>query len=662
MKQSWHPEVDGLRGLAVLLVILYHVGVPGFSGGFIGVDVFFVISGFLITKQLLAMRGEPIPALLKDFYARRARRILPSLTLVLLCTLALGRTLLLPTGEQQDLAKSAIAASAFASNLFFWKMTGSYFAGPTELQPLLHTWSLAVEEQFYLFWPLLIVLLSRSERFVAHSSRRRLIPLGIAAVTVLSLLISVRWTQSAPTAAFYLTPSRVWEIATGALIASIGLPRQGVGRSALWSTAGLIGILIAATRFSPSTPFPGFAAVLPVAGAALIVACSSAGEMHFDAVRRALRSRPLVECGTISYAWYLWHWPLLAIARAAALGNRDLLRDLGLAALSFGIAWCSTHYLETPIRRRQFKWVSAPNFALAAAIASLVLCISTSTGLWMRARYVYRLTLAPRSMSCLSDADALFSVAGQGRESDACVLSSGHKGPVYLIGDSHANHWSPAVAEWAQGSDVGAYERSYPGCPVLLAAFPTALPDASVGRFSKECREFSRRSIDELRSTARRTRTAAVVSIHWSYLADLSDGGGVGALAKQLDVALDSLDALGVQALLIGPTPSLDYSAPECMARRTADYCRLARSKFNLENDPIVRALASVVANHPADRFFDPTSTFCDNSWCYPSRNGSLLFRDKDHLSRAGAEAARGRLTPYLDWLMADPNTMAAAM
>jgi hypothetical protein len=263
-------------------------------------------------------------------------------------------------------------------------------------------------------------------------------------------------------------------------------------------------------------------------------------------------------------------------------------------------------------------------------------------------------------MSCLSDADALFALGDESRDSDACVLSSGHRGPVYLIGDSHANHWSPAVAEWARDSDVGAYERSYPGCPVLLAAFPASLSTEQVGRFSEQCLEFSHRSIAELRATARRTKTAAVVSIDWSYLADAADGGGVRALGKELDVALDSLNALDIQALLIGPTPSFDHSAPECIARRTEEYCRLARSRFNVENDSIVRTLLGVVARHPGDRFFDPTPTFCDNSWCYPSRNGSLLFRDKDHLSRAGAESARRRLTPYLDWLMAIQSTIAS--
>ena len=660
MKQSWHPEIDGLRGLAVVLVVCYHVGLPGFSGGFVGVDVFFVISGFLITRQLITMRDKPALELLKDFYARRARRILPALVLLLMGTLALGKLLLLPSGEQQDLAKSAVATSVFASNLYFWKAIGSYFAGPTELQPLLHTWSLAVEEQFYLFWPFLLIGLWGVERRVHGQRRAWLTAAGILAVSLLSLLISIVWTRSAPTAAFYLTPSRVWEIGAGALLATGTSPRPRAQRSWIGPSVGLGAILAASWRYSGATPFPGLAALVPVAGASLIILTSSVRQDTHGLVRGLLRSRPLGLFGRVSYSWYLWHWPLLAIARAVSLGNRNPLRDTLLAGIAFVIAYLSTRYIESPIRSRRIKLFNKPYIAAAAAAASLIVALSGSGLLWAEARSFYRSTLAPQSMSCLSNADAAFSGVVDPTAGDpmsACTLATGHRGPVFLIGDSHANHWSPAISEWAASADVGAYERSFPGCPVVLLGFPNTLDARRVTRFSRECQVFSRRSIAELRNHARGSGAAAVIGVHWSYLADSGDAE---ALIRGLDVALDSLDRMGVRSLVIGPTPLLEESAPECVARRSDDYCRLARSRFDTEEGSILADLTAVIARHPADRIFDPTPTYCDARWCYPRRDGMLLFRDRSHLSRAGAEAARGRLGPYLDWLTTKDSSSPA--
>lgn len=355
-------EIDGLRALAVLPVILFHAGVPALGGGFVGVDVFFVISGYLITSLLLKDLQAGRFSLL-DFYERRARRILPALFLVLLCCLPFAWLWLLPS-DAKSFAQSLTAVTVFASNLLFWQ-TSSYFDSQADLKPLLHTWSLAVEEQYYLFFPLLLLAL---RRFRTRS---------LVAVLLVVTLISLGWAEAQvrtqPEASFYLLHTRAWELLLGALTA-IWLMQRGElpPPSPITQSASMIGLallVLANLAFDRSTPFPSLWAVIPTLGTALIIAFAHPHSL----VGRLLSWRPLVAVGLISYSAYLWHQPLFAFARHRSLETPGVPLMLFLSVCSLLLAYMSWRWVEQPWRDR--SRFSRRQVFLMALVGSLAFAV-----------------------------------------------------------------------------------------------------------------------------------------------------------------------------------------------------------------------------------------------------------------------------------------------
>ncbi|MDB4538084.1 acyltransferase, partial [Akkermansiaceae bacterium] len=300
---TYRPDIDGLRAVSVLGVVLFHAGAP-VTGGFAGVDVFFVISGYLITGILIREMGENRFSIVR-FWERRIRRILPVLFCVTLVTLIAGALLMLPFGFQV-VGQSSVAVFLMASNIQFYRTTG-YFDPSAEENPLLHTWSLSVEEQFYLVLPLLLLLVFRLRM------QRNLGPM-IWLVIAGSLGISVFWLARDSAMSFYLLPSRAWELAVGSLLAARMPSEAGKGVKFWGGWAGLALIVATFFVYTPETPFPGFAAMVPVAGAALVI-WAGVGSGHRHGVGRWLSCRPLVAVGLASYSFYLWHWPFFAFHR-----------------------------------------------------------------------------------------------------------------------------------------------------------------------------------------------------------------------------------------------------------------------------------------------------------------------------------------------------------
>jgi len=331
---GYRSDIDGLRAIAVISVILFHAGVASVRGGFIGVDVFFVISGYLITKILLDDTS------IIRFYQRRARRIIPALSVVLATVLAVGLLLFLPH-DLVDLSRSVEATLLFFSNILFWRKAG-YFATETELWPLLHTWSLGVEEQFYIFFPLFV-------RVFAFLRRPYFIALMVllAVVSLWSAAFSISHLK--PVIAFYMAPTRAWELLVGSILVSARVPAlKGYAARSAIAVLGLAGILAAVLVYTPTTPFPGLTALLPVIGCALLL---YAGEGGSHALSRPLGWGPVRGIGLISYSLYLWHWPILAFARYVAVRALTPFETAAAVLLAFILATLSWRYVERPFRR-----------------------------------------------------------------------------------------------------------------------------------------------------------------------------------------------------------------------------------------------------------------------------------------------------------------------
>ncbi|TAK98046.1 MAG: acyltransferase [Aquabacterium sp.] len=438
---DYRKEIDGLRALAVVPVILFHAGFSAFSGGFVGVDVFFVISGYLITSIILAEHQEGSYSLV-NFYERRARRILPALFVVMAACLPVAWCWLLPE-DMKNFSESLVATSFFSSNILFWK-TSNYFSSSAELKPLLHTWSLAVEEQYYLFFPLFLALTWR------WGSRLMSVMLIVAAIA--SLYMAHTQVSFDPSKAFYLLPTRCWELFIGALIGlHLSGGRKLVVRPWLAEAGGALGLalLVAAIFwFDKHTPSPSLYVLMPTLGTALIILFASEQTM----VGRFVGNRAFVFIGLLSYSAYLWHQPLFAFARQRSLGgepDHGIFAALSLASLL--LAYVSWRFVEAPFRnRRRF---GRQQIFLLAAIGSAVFVTVGLLGHFNKG-YPSRM---PASFSSLKDIDLPKSDNGwcfysidsndalsEGANGLSCWLGDKKaKRKGVLFGDSFAGQYEP---------------------------------------------------------------------------------------------------------------------------------------------------------------------------------------------------------------------------
>lgn len=445
---KYRPEIDGLRAISVTAVILFHAGIAGFAGGFVGVDVFFVISGFLITQILIGEIGAGDFSIAR-FYERRARRILPALYLVLAVSGLVALWLLLPSGLM-DFARSAMATLLFSSNIWFWWRGSDYFSPAAELDPLLHTWSLGVEEQFYFIFPLLLLVFW-------HLGRRRLV-LGILGVSMLSLGIAEIGWRTVPEANFFLLPSRAWQLGLGALGAFVwsrpGGPGLGRLGSEIAAALGLALVLGCVFIMDGGVPFPSLYALLPTGGALLVLVFATRETW----AGRLLALRPLVVIGLMSYSAYLWHQPILAFARIAAPEALTLLQKLGLCALTFALAWLTLIWVERPFRDRSFL-SQRGIFALSLA-GGLVLLLAA--GVTWRARgYVDSYPAFQREMAGMSPREAGLYVRGAYDRHGQGDFTPGGGPRLLIIGDSYSQDLYNMIRE------TGAF----PGYQVALRYF-----------------------------------------------------------------------------------------------------------------------------------------------------------------------------------------------
>lgn len=453
----YRAEIDGLRALAVIPVILFHAGVSGFSGGFVGVDIFFVISGFLITG-ILVDDLECGKFSLAYFYERRIRRILPALFAVMVVCMPLAWWWLLPD-QLLEFSESIVATLVFVSNMFFWAKSG-YFETAAEEKPLLHTWSLAVEEQFYIFFPIITLYLWKYRKFsLLHS----FVFLGIISF----ILCEIGWREAA-SANFYLAPARGWELLSGAVAALISRGKPASGSNIL-SFIGLIAVVCAVFFYDRSTPFPSYYALVPVLGTVLVLLYGIRGTL----VAALLSRKPFVMIGLISYSAYLWHQPLFAFQRVRSLHAPDEITMLGLSLLSLVLAYLSWRFIEAPFRKREL--ISREKVFSILALSAGILLVGGFVG-----------SIYGSSPGLYFDwKDASECVVRNGfndethsaRISKKCLQENGKN--FILIGDSHAESVSKELRE--------VIENHSGGLVTLLRDACLPVPQTSRKPFQRAC-------------------------------------------------------------------------------------------------------------------------------------------------------------------------------
>ena len=453
---QYRKEVDGLRALAVLPVVLFHAGVMGFSGGYVGVDIFFVISGYLITTIIIEERDKNTFSLI-NFYERRARRILPALVFVLIVT-SIFAYLLMPGDALKSYSQSLVSVMTFSSNLFFY-LTSGYFSAVAEERPLLHTWSLAVEEQYYVFFPLMIGML--------WSFGKKKLLFIILLIAALSLAFAqYAAIKNYIAFNFFLIFSRAWELFLGSAIALIPAQKFRIGRwrEEFLSIAGFVMILCSIVLYDEHTPFPSFYALLPVVGACLIIAYSTTTSL----IGRLLSLNILVFIGLISYSLYLWHQPLFAFLRIKSIGEPSMALFLAATACSFILAIFSWKFVETPFRNKKrfdreaiFKYSSA----CMVAFMSLGLLGTFYQGFPQRfdvPSYASSIQHSPKRDACHTKGEDYLP------PQEGCRYF-GKQVNWAVLGDSHLVEPAYALAKRLEKSDVGLLHLTFSGCPPLLS-------------------------------------------------------------------------------------------------------------------------------------------------------------------------------------------------
>lgn len=611
----YRPEIDGLRALAVIAVILFHAGFQLFSGGFVGVDIFFVISGYLITAIILT-ELEAGQFSIANFYERRARRILPALLLVMATCLPFAWLWLMPS-DAKEFSKSVMAVLVFASNIFFWRQS-DYFNQATELKPLLHTWSLGIEEQFYVLFPIFLML--------AWRLGRKKVVLVLAIVALVSLALAEYAVNRKPVATFFLLPTRGWELAIGAFIAFY---HEGTERGdfpkAFDQPLSLVGLgLIACSvlAFNLETPFPGFSALTPTVGTALIIAFASPGTL----VGRLLVNRVLVGVGLVSYSAYLWHQPLLSFARHRSLTEPNDLVIASLVVLTFGLAYLTWRYVEMPFRRKDivtkgvlWKCSLASMIVIAVSAASLQLIPSDPKGkIPSEVEKLYRFGM------CFFGESQTFETLLQNHchvvQGSSAQVSSKQSRPsqrYVLYGDSVAAHLYPGLL-----SVVGRNE---------IIQLTAGVCKAIRGRIDRRCNDFYDWFVSEY--VPNNSMDAIIVSSDW-----LNEYKRVGENKFRVELQ-DLFEKLkGHRVIVYSQAASLSVDIRRYVHKLQNFAMEIPENlEVDADNLTAVNAALREETSKFSFEFIDITQLFSSGDKCVVAKDGVFYFWDKIHLTLPGS-------------------------
>ncbi len=659
-------DIDGLRAIAVAIVVGFHCGIPFLPGGFVGVDVFFVISGFLIGGILYdeATTGRFSYA---TFYARRIRRIAPALVVVIAATTLIALAFLSPQ-ELKDFSNYAIGALLSVPNIVFLKTT-NYFAGNADLNPLLMTWSLGVEEQFYLFYPPLLLLLLRW--------KSKLLPV-VALLTLASFGLNVWSTETHPALAFYALPPRAWELGAGVFLAiwqsrqrqAAGAPKTPstgvlVTRQVL-AAAGIAMIAASALLFDNTLAFPGTAALLPVLGSLLVIA--NDGPVN----RFILGSRPMVFVGLISYSWYLWHWPLLSFARVASDFPLTWRQGVVISTISFVIAVFSYRHIETPFRRgwqgvSTQRWIWG--YLAVVAVGVLMLAgIRVSNG--MPSRVPEAIASIEREVDSARADNCLLSYGDVAPRTSVDCLAPAGQPAVALMGDSHASALRAGAEDFARRSGMGFTQLTKSSCPTLVDVSRVMNKHP---RHFDECARFNRQALDRVIGSPD-VKVVILAGFWYASIYEMSPSQGyqstvaprpftrpegVALLSQGLSRTVEELTKKGKRVIVVDDTPLFGFDpvkhlVTEKMALRRFVGDRVLgnlvpdgnRSSFVMATDDDVRravaaaAYGSRAAVNEGASLYSLRDRLCEQSGCQFADGGRPMLFDQHHLSRFGARQA----------------------
>ena len=656
---EYRSDIDGLRAVAILPVVLGHAALGPFEGGFVGVDVFFVISGYLITSIIAGEMEEERFSIAK-FYERRIRRLLPALMALLAICIAVGSFVLLEEDRVQ-FGNSVIATTFFGSNFFFWSQVG-YFDGPALTKPLLHTWSLAVEEQFYIVFPVAL--------FILYKYCRSYLAPALFAATALSFILAAVSVHKAPSAAFYLLPTRAWEMLIGSLLALGAVPPISSPR--LRDAASLLGIALiafAVFTYTEGTTFPGPAALLPCLGTALIIHAGQAGP---SVVGRLLSLKPVVFIGQISYSLYLWHWPVIVFTSYMLVHKPNVPTMAGAVALSILLATLSWRYIEQPFRHsrrsRSTVFRSAVLAMSAAAAAGLLASLSM---LGPRTEPEVERLLAFRNSKNLNEPVCAANYDRQLDPNGGCSLGNPETASVFLWGDSHGDSLWPAFEQIHQRLSA----------EVTYGVSASCLPLVGVGSDAK-CIADNENRLNFILGNANITHV--VLAGRWtaaldgravdlgpaetnSNLPPFIDRNGKhygistperrAVFRSALSATIQPLLKSGKTVVLIYPIPEVGYDVPSTLARLVAkgeepENFKVPQEYYRSRHAYVIEAL-DALGHHPRLLRVRPDAHLCADGNCDTYRDGAALYYDDDHLSREGA----AQLMPAIEQALAGPSS-----
>jgi peptidoglycan/LPS O-acetylase OafA/YrhL len=630
---KYRSDIDGLRTIAVGLVILNHAGFSFFTGGFVGVDVFFVISGFLITAIIFPQIIEKTFCI-KTFLSRRIKRLMPVLLFIVLITAIVFSLVMLPE-DLMRFYRSVIWVVLYGANFFFWKAYGGYFDGGSQEAPLLHTWSLAVEEQYYLLWPLMLIF---SVKFLGGKVTAYLSLVLFVFATIFS-----QWgTEITLGAAYYLLPTRFFELLLGSCLAIFWnkLPKPSSLASHVISIIGLALIISSALLLSEHSPFPGYNALYPTLGTALLIYSAGGVVNHF------LSYRPIVYTGNISYSLYLWHWPVLVLLRYISI-ELTLPIQLFAILLTYILSVLSYTYIEQPLRH--IKVTSFSEIARAMYLIPSALLISIALfGIYSNG-YPGRFSPEVIKMD-----NALNSFASKSREgchaafrnseelpNKQCFFGEKNEpqGSFFIFGDSHANHLVPFFTVIAKDANYKGQDYTLDRClPIMDLNWGSNL------HMAKKCRQ---RNYIAQQYIEQQYFDFVIMAASWPHdtsqrmftTVKVSDTKEKKALLRsKLSNTLKVIIATGATPIIVEDTPTLLGKSPKCPVKKELYNNQLECSIQRIENHMLDDILTELKGLYPSLILMKPHELYCDKDICKMTLHNLPLYRDDDHLNEEGAK------------------------